>query len=261
MARSPVITDLRAALLERRFPTVTVWNRLEGRPRTVEFDAALRAEVRDPLWMLARQWQLGEFRGEDAGSPVSATYHLRTTKPTRYRGQEFAAAELPEGQPLEAADQDGHHDGRDSGGDDDDPHDGAPSGHRDHVHRTCVTAAAVTRHVNRRQTKRREPCTAPRLRDGARSENLQDRGEQPGHAGLHPGGILLIVRRRRVDQVVQQPTGIPRTSAAGAPAPSPKLDRPIDEGGYQNDHAYDQQVGQAIGDDADDTQNDRHNDQ
>jgi hypothetical protein len=56
-------------------------------------------------------------------------------------------------------------------------------------------------------------------------------------------------------------TGIPRTSAAGAPAPSPKLDRPVDEGGYQNDHAYDQQVRQAISDDADDTQNDRHNDQ
>ena len=32
---------------ERQFPTVTVWNRLEGRPRTPEFDRALRAEVRD----------------------------------------------------------------------------------------------------------------------------------------------------------------------------------------------------------------------
>jgi hypothetical protein len=102
MPRPPVITDLRAALLERRFPTVTVWNRLEGRPRTVEFDAALRAEVRDPLWMLARQWQLGEFRGEDAGSPVSATYHLRTTRPTRYRAQENPPTALPGRQPLEA---------------------------------------------------------------------------------------------------------------------------------------------------------------
>ncbi len=27
-------------------------------------------EVADPLWMLARQWQLGEHTGEDAGSPV-----------------------------------------------------------------------------------------------------------------------------------------------------------------------------------------------
>ena len=29
---------------------------------------ALRCEVRDALWMLARQWQMGEFRAEDAGT-------------------------------------------------------------------------------------------------------------------------------------------------------------------------------------------------
>ena len=26
--------------------------------------------VHDPLWMLTRQWQLGEFQGENASSPV-----------------------------------------------------------------------------------------------------------------------------------------------------------------------------------------------
>jgi hypothetical protein len=102
MARPPVIADLRAALLERRFPTVMLWNRLEGRPRTTEFDRALKAEVRDALWMLARQWQLGEFRGEDAGSPVSATFHLQTTRPTRYRAQEKPPTDLPDQRPLEA---------------------------------------------------------------------------------------------------------------------------------------------------------------
>jgi hypothetical protein len=102
MARPPVIADLRAALLARQFPTITLWNRLEGRPRTTEFDRALKAEVRDPLWMLARQWQFGEFRGEDAGSPVSATFHVQTTRPTRYRPQDGPAAALPDQQPLEA---------------------------------------------------------------------------------------------------------------------------------------------------------------
>lgn len=29
-----------------------------------------RAEIADPLWFLARQWQLGEHQGEDAASPV-----------------------------------------------------------------------------------------------------------------------------------------------------------------------------------------------
>ena len=32
--------------------------------------AGLRAPVADPLWLLGRQWQLGEHRGEDASSPV-----------------------------------------------------------------------------------------------------------------------------------------------------------------------------------------------
>jgi hypothetical protein len=35
-------------------------------------DDGLQAPVRDPLWMLSRQWQVSEFSGEDAGSPVQA---------------------------------------------------------------------------------------------------------------------------------------------------------------------------------------------
>ena len=30
----------------------------------------LSAELHDPMWLLARQWQMGEFRGEDVGTPV-----------------------------------------------------------------------------------------------------------------------------------------------------------------------------------------------
>ena len=100
MARPPAITDLRAALLERAFPTVALWNRLEGRPRTTEFDRGLSAEVRDALWLLARQWQFGEFRGEDAGSPVTATFHFRSTRATRYRAKEGPPLDLPS-RPLE----------------------------------------------------------------------------------------------------------------------------------------------------------------
>src|SRR5882762_1033541 len=53
-------------------PIITGWNRLEGRPRSADFERSLRAEVRDPLWFLTRQWQYGEFEGEDAGSPIDA---------------------------------------------------------------------------------------------------------------------------------------------------------------------------------------------
>ena len=35
-------------------------------------DAGLEMRIHDPLWLLARQWQFGEFQGEDTGSPVWA---------------------------------------------------------------------------------------------------------------------------------------------------------------------------------------------
>lgn len=61
-------------------PTTVMWNRLEGRPRTQDFTRALKAEVRDPLWLVTRQWQMGEFAGEDAGSPIAAQLAFRTDR-------------------------------------------------------------------------------------------------------------------------------------------------------------------------------------
>jgi hypothetical protein len=58
-------------------PAIIGWNRLEARPRTEQYDRAMRAEVRDALWFLTRQWQFGEFKGEDAGSPVEARTAVR----------------------------------------------------------------------------------------------------------------------------------------------------------------------------------------
>jgi hypothetical protein len=51
-------------------PAITFWNRLEPRARSNDLTNALAARVRDPAWFLARQWQLGEFNGEDAASPA-----------------------------------------------------------------------------------------------------------------------------------------------------------------------------------------------
>jgi len=44
--------------------------RIEPVPRDGGIQDGLAARVHDPLWLLARQWQLGEFRGDDSGSPV-----------------------------------------------------------------------------------------------------------------------------------------------------------------------------------------------
>jgi hypothetical protein len=87
---------------KRVCPTITLWNRLEGRPRTHEFDRALKAEIRDPLWMLTRQWQMGEFKGDDAGSPIKAKVHVETTQITKYRPGVGAVQEFPDVLPLEA---------------------------------------------------------------------------------------------------------------------------------------------------------------
>lgn len=62
-----LITDLAGVLSRREFPTVGVWNRLEGRPRTTDFARALRAEVRDPLWLLA-----GSGNSASSGAPTAA---------------------------------------------------------------------------------------------------------------------------------------------------------------------------------------------
>jgi hypothetical protein len=96
------IFDLPAALAGREHPTVGLWNRLEGRPRTADFDRALRVEVRDPLWLLTRQWQLGEFRGSDAGSPVTATYSVAASTPSRFRPLDGDVSPLSGDLPLEA---------------------------------------------------------------------------------------------------------------------------------------------------------------
>ncbi len=100
----PRIADLPGALARREFPAVGVWNRLEGRPRTTDFARALRAEVRDPLWLLARQWQLGEFRATDGGSPVTAKYSVVASPLTRFRpdaDQNGSPGPLPTDRPLE----------------------------------------------------------------------------------------------------------------------------------------------------------------
>src|SRR5436190_13595729 len=66
-------------------PAIRGWNRLEGRPRAVDFERSLRAEVRDPLWFLTRQWQFGEFEGDDAGSPIDARIAYETAPLDGYR--------------------------------------------------------------------------------------------------------------------------------------------------------------------------------
>lgn len=78
---------LKQALLSTAFrPAITLWNRLEGRARQADFSRSLRAEIRDPLWMLTRQWQLGEFKGSDGGSAAKVRVQIDAARLDRFAG-------------------------------------------------------------------------------------------------------------------------------------------------------------------------------
>lgn len=55
-------------------PSITTWTRIEPVGRDPNMTSGLNAAVHDPLWLLARQWQFGEFLGTDAGSPALARF-------------------------------------------------------------------------------------------------------------------------------------------------------------------------------------------
>ncbi len=55
------------------------WNRLEPRPVASDLSAGLGGEVRDALWFLTRQWQMGELQAEDTGSPAYVECQFKTT--------------------------------------------------------------------------------------------------------------------------------------------------------------------------------------
>jgi hypothetical protein len=69
-------------------PSITSWTRLELHCREADMQTSVAARVFDPLWLLARQWQVGEFQGEDAGSPVLARVRATTAPLSRsYLGE------------------------------------------------------------------------------------------------------------------------------------------------------------------------------
>jgi len=81
--------------------TLTQWNRLESRPRKEDFSRALKAEIRDPLWMMTRQWQMGELTAEDTGSPVTAKIFYSKRPISKLQLGKDTVVEYPTELPLE----------------------------------------------------------------------------------------------------------------------------------------------------------------
>ena len=96
-------------------PSITTWTRLEPRARADDLAAALQSPIHDPAWLLARQWQIGEFTGTDGGSAASVRVRAHaahiTTLATQagevhaIDGPTAAIEPLIEAEPLTAADR------------------------------------------------------------------------------------------------------------------------------------------------------------
>ena len=82
--------------------SITTWTRLEPKTRAADLRSGLQARFHDPLWALARQWQIGEFEGEDAASPVAVRLRADISRLTRL-AMGGVPAQGGEGQPFDGA--------------------------------------------------------------------------------------------------------------------------------------------------------------
>lgn len=98
----PSAIQLKEITVKKEFPITYSWSRLEGRPRADNFERALKAEVRDALWMLTKQWQMGEFEGEDAGSPVVAKVCTSIAEVNKYKADDQSVQAFDKEVPFEA---------------------------------------------------------------------------------------------------------------------------------------------------------------
>ncbi|HSI92832.1 MAG TPA: hypothetical protein VK925_04995, partial [Jiangellaceae bacterium] len=65
-------------------PSITTWSRLEPSGPARDGTPGAVARIWDPLWLLGRQWQVGEFRGEDGGTPIVARWRGQVTPLGRF---------------------------------------------------------------------------------------------------------------------------------------------------------------------------------
>lgn len=66
-------------------PTVISYSRLEPMSLTRgDLEPGLQALLGDPLWLIGRQWQFEELRGEDGGSPIEVDVQAEHAPVTRF---------------------------------------------------------------------------------------------------------------------------------------------------------------------------------
>ena len=65
-----VAGDVSGRPIPARGGGMSTWQRLEATTIDATLVEGPEARIADPMWMLGRQWQVGEFTGEDAASPL-----------------------------------------------------------------------------------------------------------------------------------------------------------------------------------------------
>jgi len=78
------------------------WERIEAMARAVDLTEGLSAPVADALWLLSRQWQVGEFTGDDAAQPAAVRVRRRTHALTTLTSDTGGSVAFPRDRPLEA---------------------------------------------------------------------------------------------------------------------------------------------------------------
>ncbi|MEM6342977.1 MAG: hypothetical protein AAF927_03820 [Bacteroidota bacterium] len=61
-------------------PNYRNWLRVDGVNRQEDFSETFSLKTADPLWMLARQWQMGEFQAENNARPLYASIIYKSAK-------------------------------------------------------------------------------------------------------------------------------------------------------------------------------------
>lgn len=92
---------IRDGLPEDFLDNFAAWVRLEPRSRVRDFSEGVAARTADPLWMLARQWQMGELKAENAGSPLRVELTYRQQRVELLRRGDDGEVEQLDGMPIE----------------------------------------------------------------------------------------------------------------------------------------------------------------
>ena len=82
--------------------SITSWTRLEPQS-DADMGTSSSARIFDPLWMLTRQWQMGEFQAEDAGTPIQARVRATSAMICRRFAGELPAPGSPSPAPVPIA--------------------------------------------------------------------------------------------------------------------------------------------------------------